>query len=139
VDSLILRLATRYIAPLLAALSVILFFRGHNHPGGGFIGGLTISVAFILYCLAYGVQTALARLRVDPRLWMAAGLLLALTAGLAGSVSGKPFLSGLWVKVHLPLLGEQHLGTPMIFDLGVYLLVIGAVATIIANLAEERF
>jgi multicomponent Na+:H+ antiporter subunit B len=133
-SSLILMTAARYLMPLMLLFSVYLLLRGHDGPGGGFIGGLVASTAFSLYAFAYDVAQARRTLRVDPHLLIAAGLLAALTSGLLPFVFRKPFLTGLWAWRELPALGK--VGTPLLFDAGVYLVVIGIVLMIIFELAE---
>ena len=127
----ILVTATRYLMPMLLLLSAFLLFRGHNLPGGGFIGGLVASATFILHSLAYGVDDTRKLLRVNPLFLIGAGLLTALGSGVAGLLNGRPFMTGLWGS-----LEGTHVGTPVVFDVGVYLVVIGAVLTIILSLAE---
>lgn len=128
-NSVILTTATRPVALLMIAFSIFLLVRGHNAPGGGFIGGLTIAAAFVLIVLANGVDAAKRALRIRPITIAATGLALALAAGLAGFVAGTPFLTGLWIHVAgLPL------GTPLLFDFGVYLVVWGSVLTLVFGL-----
>lgn len=133
--SIILYLAARYLMPLLMVFSVFLLIRGHNEIGGGFVGGLVAAAAFILYAIANNVQEGRRILRVQPRVLIAAGLLMSLSSGLAGWLSGKPFMTGLWLKDPLPVIGK--IGTPLMFDVGVYLVVIGITLLIIFTLAEE--
>ncbi|MBM4461435.1 MAG: Na+/H+ antiporter subunit B [Chloroflexi bacterium] len=132
--SLILSTATRYILPLLLLFSVFLLLRGHNEPGGGFVGGLVAAAAFALYVIAFDAATARRTLGVDPRTLVALGLLVALGSGLVSLFAGQPFMTGLWSSYTAPLLGK--LGTPLFFDIGVYLAVIGVTLTIIFALAE---
>ena len=133
--SLILATATRYILPLLLLFSVFLLVRGHNDPGGGFVGGLVAASAFALYAVAFDVESARRALGVDPRTVIGLGLLTATASGLVGLVGGRPLLTGAWSERALPLVG--HFGTPVLFDVGVYLVVIGATLTIIFALAES--
>lgn len=133
--SLILGTATRYLLPLLLLFSIYLLLRGHNEPGGGFAGGLVAAAAFALYTIAYGVTQARRTLHIDPIKLTALGLLLALGSGLLGLLSGRPFMTGLWSAQTIPVLGKA--GTPVLFDLGVYLVVIGITLTIIFALADE--
>ncbi|MCS7251561.1 MAG: Na+/H+ antiporter subunit B [Anaerolineae bacterium] len=133
--SLILSTATRYLLPLLLLFSIFVLLRGHNEPGGGFVGGLVASAALALYSIAYGVAAARRMLRIDPRALIGVGLLIAIGSGLLSMARGLPFLTGLWVERELPLLGK--VGTPMLFDVGVFLVVIGVVLTIIFALSEE--
>lgn len=133
--SLILSTATRAIFPLMLLFSVFMLIRGHNEPGGGFVGGLVAATAFVLYAMSYGVEEARRALRVDPRSLIAIGLALACGAGLIGLAAGLPFLTGQWLPVPLPVVGK--VGTPVLFDLGVYVVVLGVVLTMVFALAEE--
>jgi multicomponent Na+:H+ antiporter subunit B len=135
-QSVILSTATRILMPMLLLFSAFILFRGHNLPGGGFIGGLVASATFILHCYAYGVESTLASLRISPRMLVGVGLLLALGSGCVSLFAGKPFMTGRWGEIQIGTEEIWHLGTPIFFDLGVYLVVIGAVLTIILTLAE---
>jgi multicomponent Na+:H+ antiporter subunit B len=133
--SLILPIATRYLLPLLLLFSVFLLIRGHNEPGGGFIGGLVAAAAFALYAIAYNVAQVRRILHLNPRTLIGLGLLTAVTSGAIPLLAGKPFMTGLWSDQAVPVLGK--LGTPLLFDIGVYLTVIGVTLMIILSLAEE--
>lgn len=134
--SLILSTATRYLMPLLLIFSVFLLLRGHNDPGGGFVGGLVAAAALALYELAFGETETRRLLHVDPRYLIGIGLLLALVSGLVSVIwYGQPFMTGVWGEVELPALGKP--GTPLLFDLGVYLVVVGMTLTILLTLSEE--
>jgi len=133
--SLILNTAVTYLMPLLLLLSVYLLLHGHNVPGGGFVGGLVASASFALYAIAHGVEGARRQLHVEPRVLTALGLSTALASGVPALLVGRPFLSGLWSSLQLPVLGK--IGTPVVFDIGVYLVVIGTTLTIIFSLAED--
>jgi|DewCreStandDraft_5_1066085.scaffolds.fasta_scaffold00372_35 multicomponent Na+:H+ antiporter subunit B len=130
--SVILGVAVRALLPLLLLFSIFLLLRGHHAPGGGFVGGLVAAAVVALYALAYGATAAHRLLRLSPRGLIAAGLLTALGSGLVGPLTGAPFLTGRWIKV-----GHLELGTPLLFDVGVYLVVIGVTLWIILTLAEE--
>jgi multicomponent Na+:H+ antiporter subunit B len=135
--SLILSTAARYLLPLLLLFSLFILVRGHNEPGGGFIGGLIAAAAFALNAIAFDVNTTRRILRVDPRMLMPTGLLIAIASGTIPLFSGQPFMTGKWFKVYVPGLGDLDLGTPLFFDCGVYLLVLGVTLTMILTLAEE--
>ncbi len=135
--STILRTATRYLFPLLMLFSIFLLIRGHDEPGGGFIGGLLAAMSFAMYALAYDVPTARLMLRVDPKYLVGVGLLLAGLAGVFGLVWNAPYMTTYWWHPETGPLAGQHLGTPLIFDIGVYLVVIGVTLMIVFNLAEE--
>ena len=130
-NSLILRTATRFLMPLLLLYAVFLLLRGHNAPGGGFVGGLVVASAFSLYALAFGVKAARTALLVETRTLLGAGLLTALVSGLPAVVTGQPFLAAQWIDVGVAV------GTPLVFDVGVFLVVVGVVLTMTFNLAEE--
>lgn len=136
-SSLILRTATRFLAPLMLLFSVHLLLRGHNAPGGGFAGGLTAASAFALYALAYDVPSTLRLLRVRPIALAGFGLLAACLAGTLPLLHELPFLTGLWTQIPLPESPAIKLGTPLLFDVGVYLVVIAVTLTILLSLAEE--
>ncbi len=137
ISSLILRTATRFLLPLLLLFSIFLLLRGHYEPGGGFTGGLTAAAAFALYALGAGVPAARAALRVDPHHLVGAGLLLALLSGVWPLLVGQPYMTGWWILLHLPLFGDVELGAPLLFDVGVYLVVLGVTLMILLSLAEE--
>jgi multicomponent Na+:H+ antiporter subunit B len=124
-NSVILQTATRLLIALIMLLSIFLLLRGHNMPGGGFIGGLVAAIAFALYTIAYGVRSAKYLLRVSPQSLIGLGLSLAIVSGFVAAFSGEPFLSGLWTTVYLGQ--ELKLGTPLLFDIGVYFVVAGIV------------
>jgi len=138
VTSIILRTATRYMFPPLLVFSVYLLLRGHHYPGGGFVGGLIAGSAFALYALAFDAATARKLLRFDPRDITATGLAVALVSGLPSLLSGNTFLTGTWWKVPVRPGITIDLGTPLIFDMGVYLVVLGVLLSLIFLLAEEE-
>ena len=133
-NSIILSTATRYMMPLLLLFSLFVMLRGHNDPGGGFVGGLVAAAAFSLITIAQGVNTARQTLIADPRALIAVGLLVAVLSGLAGTLLQRPFMTGLWTAGNIPVLGK--IGSPQTFDVGVYMTVLGVVLTIVFALAE---
>lgn len=135
-DSLILRTATRYLLPLLLLFSVFALLRGHNEPGGGFVGGLVAATAFALYAISSGVASARNLLQISPRSLIGLGLLLSASSGLVGLVSGDAFMTAQWDTNEIPVVGK--LGTPFLFDIGVYLVVIGITLTIFFALVEAE-
>ncbi len=134
-NSLILSTAARYLAPLMVLFSFYLLLRGHNEPGGGFVGGLVAAAAFALFIIAYDVQQARQMLRVDPRTLMGVGMLVALLSGIPALLRDMPFMTGIWLEQKVPVIGK--VGTPLVFDVGVYVLVVGMVLTIVFALAER--
>ena len=136
--SIILRTATRYMFPPLLVFSIYLLLRGHHYPGGGFVGGLIAGSAFALYALAFDVASARRLLRFDPRDITATGLAVALISGIPPLFSENAFLTGTWWKVPLLSGGTWDLGTPVVFDLGVYLVVLGVLLSLVFLLGEEE-
>jgi multisubunit Na+/H+ antiporter MnhB subunit len=135
--SLPLRIAARYLAPVLVLLSLVVLYRGHHLPGGGFIGGLLAASAIGLILLAEGAGVARRALRIDPVVFIVTGLLTGACSGVLGMAADAPFMKALWLpEVAVPVLGIVHLGTPLLFDLGVYLAVIGFVLTCLFALVE---
>jgi multicomponent Na+:H+ antiporter subunit B len=132
--SVILATTTRFLLPLILLFSVFLLLRGHNMPGGGFVGGLVAATGFALHALAHDVSAARRVLRVDPKRLLSFGLLVAVASGCLGAAIGEPFMTALWLPQALPVLGK--FGTPVLFDLGVYLVVCGVALTIVFTLME---
>ena len=133
--SLILSTATRYLMPLLMIFSIFLLIRGHNEIGGGFVGGLVAAAALVLYAISSNVASARRILRIEPHYLVGLGLLTALVSGLVPWLSGQPFLTGVWYDQPVPVVGK--IGTPLFFDIGVYMVVVGVTLMIMFTLAEE--
>ena len=136
-DSIILRTAARYLMPIFLLFSVIILLRGHNAPGGGFVGGLLAAGAVVFYALVYGVVAASRKLLIAPYTLIALGLLVAFGSGIFSFFNDQPFMTGEWSVLKIPWLNNLPIGTPLVFDLGVYLAVIGVTTTIVFSLAEE--
>lgn len=134
--SLILSTAIRYTLPLMIVFSVFILLRGHNEPGGGFVGGLVAAAAFALYSFTNSLSEVRRALRVEPRTLIGVGLLVAVGSAALSLFTGLPFMTGLWYPDPLPVIGK--VGTPFIFDVGVYLVVIGVTLLIIFSLTEEE-
>jgi multisubunit Na+/H+ antiporter MnhB subunit len=138
-NSVILSTATRILMPVILLLSVFVFFRGHNDPGGGFIGGLLAATAFALLEKAEGRAAAARALRFRPQSIAAVGLGCALASGLWGGLGAGAFLKGMWPLVTIDEAGNKHglpLGSIPLFDFGVYLVVLGTVCAILFALEE---
>ncbi len=131
---LIMATFARLLLPLALMVSVFIFLRGHNLPGGGFIAGLITAIALIMQYLANGVAWTHARLPAYTHPWIAAGLVIALLTGMASWLYGRPFLTSAFGHPTLPLIGELPLASAMAFDLGVYLVVVGATLLILINI-----
>lgn len=135
--SLILETSSRLTMPLLCLSSFFLLLRGHNFPGGGFVGGLMLASAFVLYMVVFGAPVARQVLRVDPRAILGFGILVAVGSAIPSLVLSQPFFTGQWIELDFGGFGKLKLGTPLLFDVGVYLIVLGFVATTALALAEE--
>lgn len=138
----------RFDSPILTAVAGITFFlvnifavhlllRGHNEPGGGFIAGLATAISLVMLMLALGLERTHRILAVEPVSLAAVGLALATLTALAPLLFGRPFLEHFDTHLDLPLIGDLHLGTPLAFDTGVYLLVVGVTCKMIFMLAKS--
>lgn len=132
----ILAALARLLLPLALLVSVFILLRGHNQPGGGFIAGLVTAVALILQYLANGVGWTQARLSSNMHPLIGTGLVIAILTGLASLVFGYPFLTSAYTHVHWPIVGELELASAIAFDLGVYLVVVGATVLILIHLGQ---
>ncbi len=135
--SRILRITARGLKPLLIAFSLYVLLRGHNAPGGGFVGGLLAAAAFSLQAISFGVPCARRSLRAAPQVLLGAGLSVAALSGAIPMFTGAPFLTGKWFSFPAPAGAPWKFGTVMMFDAGVYLVVLGGVLLIVFSLAEE--
>lgn len=136
-NSFLFRTGARGLLAPLLLLSLWLLYRGHNLPGGGFIAGLVAATAFLLIALAESPGEARRRLRVGPGRLIAVGLLVAAASGLPGLLHGF-YMDAAWLPAFsLPLLGTVHLGTPVLFDVGVFLAVAGFVLLVTLQLLER--
>jgi multicomponent Na+:H+ antiporter subunit B len=131
-NSVILRTATRVLLPILLLFSVFILLRGHQEPGGGFVGGLLAAMAFALYTIANGIGHARQIFPLSPTVFLISGLSLALLSGLLGLFLGNPAFTGIWGTYELPGIGP--LSTPLFFDIGVYLVVFGTATSFIFTL-----
>jgi len=129
--SVILKTATRLVSALVMVLAVYLLWRGHHAPGGGFIAALVAATGFALVALSEGPAAVRQGLRLRPPHMMGAGLGLALGSGVLGMLAQRPFLSGVW----WPPSGVV-VGTPLLFDTGVFLVVLGAILAVLLALEE---
>ncbi|WP_254276778.1 monovalent cation/H+ antiporter subunit A [Halomonas sp. 3H] len=133
---MILAVVAQILLPLALLVSVYIFLRGHNQPGGGFIAGLITAVALILQYMARGHDWTRERLPLSYPVVAVSGLAIAVATGLASWLFGYPFLTSAFGHFHLPLIGEFELASAMLFDLGVYLAVVGATLMILINLGR---
>ncbi len=136
--TLIFRTFAPGIAALMVMFSIFVLLRGHNEPGGGFIGGLIAASGFAIYGIANGVDNVRRALYFRPLAISATGVLLAALSGIPALLQDKPFLTGLW---WFPAIGgdvKLALSTPLLFDIGVWLGVVGAVLAIVLALEEPE-
>lgn len=133
--NIILRTSTIYLIPLLLLFSVFLLLRGHYYPGGGFVGGLVAAIAFVLHGFAFKMQNTLRLMRFHPSRFIPIGLSLALLSAMLPMFAGKPILTVLWLSNPVPILG--NVGTALLFDIGVYLVVIGVTLNILFTISES--
>lgn len=132
--TIIFKSASVYLLPLLLLFSVFILLRGHYLPGGGFVGGLMASIAFVIHSFANGVENTKNIVKFHPGFLMPVGLALALLAGSLPLFTGQTFMTGLWMDQPIPVIGT--VGTALFFDTGVYLVVIGVTLTIIFTISE---
>ncbi|MCK1296951.1 MULTISPECIES: monovalent cation/H+ antiporter subunit A [unclassified Bradyrhizobium] len=123
--------------PVIGVVAIFLLLRGHDLPGGGFVAGIAMATAFILQYMARGTAWVEARLHVMPVRWMGFGLLLAGFAGAAACVFGHPFLTSYFAYAELPLLGRVPTASALLFDIGVFSLVVGATVLMLIAIAHQ--
>ena len=123
--------------PVIGITAVFLLLRGHDLPGGGFVAGITMAAAFILQYMARGTVWVEARLHVMPVRWMGFGLLLGAGAGAAAWFFGYPFLTSYFAYTELPLIGRVPIASALLFDIGVFSLVVGATVLMLIAIAHQ--
>jgi multicomponent K+:H+ antiporter subunit A len=127
----------RLLLPMAGLVSLFFLLRGHDLPGGGFIGGLVLATAVIVQYMVGGAIWVEARTRIQPLYWISIGLIAAATAGAVAWFAGGTYLTSLAVDIHLPLIGDVHLSSTLWFDIGVYMLVVGATVLMLVALAHQ--
>ena len=125
------------VMPVAGVVSAYFLLRGHDAPGGGFVGGLVMATGIIVQYMTSGVLWVESRLRVHPHYWIAIGLLAAGVAGICAWFVTAPFLTSVERDVSLPLLGSLHLSTVLLFDIGVYMVVVGATVLMLIAVAHQ--
>lgn len=140
---LMLRITASWILPIALVASLFIFLRGHNLPGGGFIAGLITAMALIIQYIALGQDKAERLIKAKSgrlyEIWIGSGLTIAGLTGVAAWFWSRPFLTSGHTHVHPPLLGDMHLASAAVFDLGVYLTVVGATMLMISVLGDSRY
>ena len=127
----------RLVLPLACMVSVYLFMRGHNEPGGGFVAGLVMSVALLLQYIVSGTVWVEEHMPLRPRRWIGVGLLTALATGVGSWFLGYPFMTTHTAHLTLPLIGEIHIASALFFDIGVFTLVVGSTLLVLTSLAHQ--
>ncbi|MEK6510191.1 Na+/H+ antiporter subunit B [Myroides odoratimimus] len=135
-DSTILRTATNYLLPLLLLFSLFVLLRGHYLSGGGFVGGLIASIAFVLHAFAYTTRRTLRLFQIPPRMLIPIGLTISFISGFLPVILGRPFMTGVWFADNVAVIGS--VGTALFFDIGVYLVVVGVALTILLTISESE-
>jgi multicomponent K+:H+ antiporter subunit A len=133
---IVLEVASKPLLPIALLVSAFLFLRGHNEPGGGFIAALVTGVALILQYIAQGTSRTQAQFRGNALPLISGGILIAVLTGIGSWVFGYPFLTSTYTYVTLPLVGKFEIASAMLFDLGVYLGVVGTVLVILTGLGR---
>ncbi|WP_139311224.1 Na(+)/H(+) antiporter subunit B [Bacillus sp. MRMR6] len=137
-NDLILQTVTKVVVFIILLFSVSIFFGGHYSPGGGFVGGLLTAAAIVLLLLAYDIKTVAKLIPVDYKLVVATGLLIS-TLTVAGAMFfDVPMMTHAYQYFDIPILGHTSLHTAVLFDLGVYLVVVGVTMTIIQTIGEDE-
>jgi len=132
--SLIFRTASNFLLSITLIFSVWVLFRGHNAPGGGFIGGLIAASGFALYLLAYGVKALRRVIKINLALLLTLGFIFVLSSGLISLLQNKIFLTGIWINIKFV---HVQIGSPILFDVGVYLVVLSSVLIMMLALEES--
>jgi len=127
----------RFLLPVMGTIALYFFMRGHNQPGGGFVAGLIFATAIIVQYMVAGTDWVEDHLRLRPHRWIAWGLATACGTGLGAWLLGYPFLTSHTAHLALPLLGELHVPSAFVFDLGVFLVVVGSTMLILVALAHQ--
>jgi multicomponent K+:H+ antiporter subunit A len=133
---MLLATISQALLPLAILVSVYIFLRGHNLPGGGFIAGLVTSIAFILQYMAHGSDWIYQRLDINYRKIIASGIAIAFLTGVGSWLFERPFLTSWFAYFDIPGIGKIELASAMAFDLGVYITVVGATLMILASLGK---
>ncbi|HDR50878.1 MAG TPA: Na(+)/H(+) antiporter subunit B [Mariniphaga anaerophila] len=137
-NSVVLQIAAKYLKWLLIFFAVLALLRGHNYPGGGFIGGLMAGLAIVYRGFAYNAFQVKEEFQDRPGYYIAVGLLAIFLSFLPSLFAGKAIMTGLWVKIPLPLGEGIKLGTPFLFDIGVFFAVIGVTLLFIFSLTQKQ-
>jgi multicomponent K+:H+ antiporter subunit A len=138
VNGIMFAVAARLLLPLALLVALYMFLRGHDLPGGGFIAGLIVSLAFFMQYMGEGIHSIVTRVRIDSMAFIGVGVLVAGLTGVAGMIAGMPFLTSATGHVHVPMIGDIPLPSAMGFDLGVFLAVLGTMLLVLTSFAQAR-
>jgi multicomponent K+:H+ antiporter subunit A len=127
----------RWMFPVITLLAVYLFLRGHDLPGGGFAAGVAMAIAFLLQYLAGGTRWVEERLRILPVRWIGFGLMVALLTGMSSFLFGYPFLTSYFQYTEIPFVGEMPTASALLFDIGIFSLVVGAIVLMLVAIAHQ--
>src|SRR5690606_20592200 len=127
----------QWMFPVIIVLALHVFLRGHDQPGGGFAAGIVMSIGFILQYMAGGTRWTEERLRILPLKWIGTGLCLAVLIGVVPQIMGYPFMTTGFQYAEIPFIGKVPMASALIFDLGVFVLVLGATVLILIALAHQ--
>jgi multicomponent Na+:H+ antiporter subunit B len=136
-NSVILQIAAKYLKWLLLAFAVLALFRGHNHPGGGFIGGMMAGLAIVYKGFAYNTFQVKEELKDRPERYIALGLLAILLSFLPSVLMNETLMTGVWGILPLPFSEGLKLGSPFLFDVGVFFIVIGVTLMFVFSLTQK--
>lgn len=137
-NSVILQLASPYVRSLLVFFSLVALLRGHNYPGGGFIGGLLAALSIVFYSFALDWRQVQKKLKVKPQGYVALGLTFLLSSFLPSLFHSEVLMTGVWISIPMGILGELELGSPLLFDAGVFMGVIGVTLLFFFTLAYRK-
>lgn len=136
-NSAILQIAARYLKWILFVFAVLALYRGHNHPGGGFIGGLMAGLAIVYRGFAYNSFQIKEELKDRPERYIALGLAIILLSFVPSLIKNVTLMTGIWISIPLPFGEELKLGTPFLFDIGVFFTVIGVTLMFVFSLTQK--
>lgn len=133
--TVILETLLKLLIPIFIVFALYMFVRGHDNPGGGFIAGLIVVIPVMIHSIAYSSEETIKKYHIKPILMTVCGLFLAALSGTVGMIDGAPFMTSIWSEYTIPLLGK--VGTPILFDLGVMLIVSGMVLKVTFLFSEK--
>lgn len=136
-NSIILQIASKHVRLLMLLFALLALLRGHNHPGGGFIAGLLAALGIVFNSFAYNAKKARKQLKIKPEAYIVFGLSMCLTSFIPGVIKTNSLMQGVWLKVAVPVFGELKLGTPFLFDIGVFFTITGVITLFFFSLMQK--